>query len=497
MAAPISRIRALFLGAAWAVAQRWALRLLGLLSTVIMARLLIPNDYGIVAMAMLVVGLLQALLDFGTRTALLRKREVSVDEIDSAWTLGVIQGWLIAIVLTLVSPIAGAYFGEPRVVPVMWILAACCALAGYGNIGFALAQKAYDFALEFRYLVICKLIGVVATIIGGLWFADYRALVLGVSAGYVSGVVFSFLMHPYRPQWNIKQIPAIWATTKWLMLASAATFVVRKGDELIAGRVGTTDEFGAYNVGADLGQMPAGEVGPAMLKAFMPVLSTVAEDSNSLNWAVIRTLSALATVVMPIGFGFASVSGPATILILGSAWDMAVPFVAAFAIVGAIQSVFQPLNTLLVVKGHTKAISRLVWVELAIFLATATLLVPGLHLLGLIYARGLACICSGVLLLAYSRSVTGFPMGAGLMSIVRPLLGAIAMAYAVEQVVQMVVSPIASITLGVSTGVLLYTFWSILTWQLQGRPDGLESIVLTHASKLRERLNLNNSERKS
>ena len=74
-------------GAMWTVGARWAVKGIGFLNTMIMARLLLPEDYGIVGMAMLVVGLTQAFMDFGATTALLRKDAVTPDEIDSAWTL--------------------------------------------------------------------------------------------------------------------------------------------------------------------------------------------------------------------------------------------------------------------------------------------------------------------------------------------------------------------------------------------------------------------------
>ena len=77
---------ALIKGAAWSLATRWGARLIGLANTMIMARLVLPADYGVVSMAFLVVGLISTLLDFSVTTALLRKGDVSRDEVDSAWT---------------------------------------------------------------------------------------------------------------------------------------------------------------------------------------------------------------------------------------------------------------------------------------------------------------------------------------------------------------------------------------------------------------------------
>ncbi|HZF81658.1 MAG TPA: oligosaccharide flippase family protein, partial [Rubrivivax sp.] len=95
----------LLLGAAWTVGGRWSIKAIGFISTIIMARLLVPADYGVVAMAMLAVGLVQALLDFNAGTALLRKAEVGRDEIDSAWSLGILQGVLTGALLALASPL--------------------------------------------------------------------------------------------------------------------------------------------------------------------------------------------------------------------------------------------------------------------------------------------------------------------------------------------------------------------------------------------------------
>lgn len=115
MTSKLNPKRTLILGAAWTVGTRWAIKGIGFLNTVIMARLLMPADYGIVAMSMLVVGLIQALMDFGATTALLRKGEVSRDEIDSAWTLRWLQSLAVGLVLLIASPLAANYFEEPRV----------------------------------------------------------------------------------------------------------------------------------------------------------------------------------------------------------------------------------------------------------------------------------------------------------------------------------------------------------------------------------------------
>lgn len=465
-------------GAAWAVAMRWSVKAIGFLSTVVMARLLMPADYGVVAMAMLVVGLIQAFLDSGATTALLRKGEVDRDEIDSAWTLRLLEGCVVGLILLAASFPAAAYFQEPRVQPVLWVLAASVALASAGNIGITLAVKALNFSLEFRIAVVCKLASVAITVAAGYLLRDYRALVIGVASGYLLGLLCSYTMHPYRPRWNTSRIADIWAVTKWLMFAGMASFVLRKGDELIAARVGTTQEFGTYNVGSDLGQLPTGEVGPAVLRAFLPVLSSIQADEQRTNLAVIKTLSAVNTLTLAIGLGMFAFSQHATSFILGANWAGAAPFVALFALISTLQIMSSPLQTLLTLRGHTRIQSYVVWAEFAAFLAAAALLAPWLGIIGLAYAR-LAGSGTNMLLASWAtRRLCGLPLRGVAGAVARPLVGSLLTLLLMELLFSHVSGLWLQAILGLPLAFLFYVGWCAVTWRLSDRPEGLESTVV-------------------
>ena len=160
-----------------------------------------------------------------------------------------------------------------------------------------------------------------------------------------------------------------------------------KSDELIAGRIGSTSQFGLYNVGSDLGRLPVAEVGPAMQRAILPVLASIKDDQERTRQAVLKTFSAVNTVVWPIGLGFAALSVEATELILGSKWLEASPYVAIFAIVAILQSITGPLVSFLTLLGHTKIQGTISLFEFIGFAILAALLIPSYHLLGLAYAR--------------------------------------------------------------------------------------------------------------
>lgn len=470
--------RTLIQGALWSVGTRWAIKGIGFVNTLIMARLLLPADYGVVAMAMLVVGLVQALMDSGAATALLRKDTLSTDEIDSAWTLRLWQSLAVGALLVGVSPLASRYFSEPRVLEVLWALAACVAFSGLGNIGLTLAQKSFHFALEFRVNVIAKLLSVLATVAAGYGLGDHRALVIGIATGHVSLVLLSYAMHPYRPRWNTRKIAEIWALTRWLMLASMGSVLLHKSDELVAARIGTTTSFGLYNVGSDLGRLPVGQLGPAMMRAFLPVLSTLQDDRARTHGAVLKTLAAVNAITLPLGLGMAALAAPMTGLVLGANWAGVAPFVALFAVVGSVQFVSSPLSTLLILRGHTRSQSSAIWIEFASFALAAALLVPGLHLMGLVLARLLASVACALAIAAYAQVQAGLPLAGVARALWRPLLGSLLMFEAVVWASAQGTGQVAQLGLGVLGGVLAYGVWLVLSWLLVGRPEGLESTVV-------------------
>ena len=466
---------ALMKGAAWTVGLRWSIKAIGLINTIVMARILMPSDYGIVSMAFLVLGLTQALLDFGATTALLRKNEVSPQEINSAWSLKIIQGVIAGLILVVLSPFAASYFGEPRVTPVLWVLAACVAIGSAGSMGPTLAQKQFDYSLDFKLQIAQAVIRVIVTLIAGLLLRDYRALVIGIVAAYAVPLALSYALHPYRPRWDISRIPEIWAVTRWLMFAGIGTYILRKSDELIAGRIGTTEEYGQFAVGADIGQLPVGEVGPAMLRALLPVLASIQADAERTRKAVVKTISALNTVIWPIGLGFAAIAHPATILLLGEKWSDAAAFIGTYAVASVLQTAVSPLYTLLIVQGHTRTRMHIVWAEFAAFVCLAMVLVPNMHLIGLVYARIIASLVNLAVTTALTKAYCSFPLAPLISATGRPFLGAAIMYLAVRYAITFVAGNAVQTVVGILTGITFYILWSLTTWHLAGRPEGLES----------------------
>lgn len=476
--------QALIRGAIWTVATRWAIKGVGFLNTMIMARLLVPADYGVVAMATLTVALIRAFMDIGAVTALMRRQEVSIDEANAAWTLRLIQSLLGATLLALASSWAAQYFDEPRVEVILWFLSVALVLEGASNIGLVLAQKQFNFALDFKVNLLAKLCGVATTWAVGWWLGDYRALVAGIFVGSLLVFLLSYLLHPHRPAWTTQGIPDIWKHSKWLLLSNIGGFLLGRSDELIAARIGSPAQYGAYHVGGDLGRLAVSEVGPAMVRAFLPVLATIKHDVARTNAAVLKTIAATNAITLPVGLGVAAVAVPLTELVLGAKWMEAAPFVALYSVVAVVRFSVSALNAELILYGHTRTQSTLMWAELVFFVVGVLLLMPAHHLLGLIWARLLASALAITLSVWYAKQRCAQRVSHIMVALWRPASGAVLMHGLVAWLLTREEIPhnlrLAGVVLA---GVLFYSCWLMLSWLAAGRPQGLESTLLDYLQR--------------
>ena len=102
--------------------MRWVMRGIGFVNIIILARLLSPEAFGVVAMATIVIGFITSFTQMGAQQLLIREQEINPAMINTAWTILVLQGVFVALVLLAISPLAANYFGEERLVAIIFVL---------------------------------------------------------------------------------------------------------------------------------------------------------------------------------------------------------------------------------------------------------------------------------------------------------------------------------------------------------------------------------------
>jgi O-antigen/teichoic acid export membrane protein len=268
-----------------------------------------------------------------------------------------------------------------------------------------------------------------------------------------------------------------------MMLTGIGNYFLVRTDQLLAGRIANTYNYGLYSVGSEIGQLPAGELGPAMVRSLFPILASLQNDVARAKNATLKTLAAVNTVTMPLGLGLAAISHPATVLLLGAKWVEATPFLTAFAVISTTSFIMAPINTLLNIEGYLKIQTNIVWIQFFIFCIFSFPLVYKFQLIGIVGARMISGLSSGIMLAFVAKRKLDVDLSLILMALFRPILGSVLMYLLIIFTMIQSWSPLFQVLQGIFTGAVFFTTWIFVTWSMMGKPDGFESTLYEQVIK--------------
>lgn len=466
-------------GAAWMSALRWALKLLGLVNTAVLARLLAPEDFGLMAMAMLAVSFVETWFGFGVELALIQNKNATREDYDTAWTVRIIQGACVGLILAAASPLAAHYFHEPRLPPLLWLMAAAITLSGAGNIGTVNFQKELNFKQEFIFSVIGKLSGVITTIVLAYWLKSYWALGYGILFGYTFGFALSYAMHPYRPRFSLKKIRSLWAFSQWMLVGNIGGFVNQKVDELVVGAMAPASALGIYSMSLDIGQMVTAELARPINRVLLPLLSKLQDEAGRMRDVYLKVMASVNAFTLPAGVGLALSAPYVVAVVLGAKWQGAIPYVQIFALYGALRFIYSGAGSVLVALGKVRATSELQWLEAALMMGFC--IIGGLidSLFGIALARLLVALVMGVVTVFYLTKLADITIVHFFLGLWRSVLSVIVMAAALAMIPKTFFpSPLLALLGYITVGALTYSVVLLLLWWKTGKPDGIEPMVL-------------------
>lgn len=475
-----------FQGAVLSIAMRWTDRLIGLASTLILARILTPEDFGIITMASLVIGLLGVLLDLGVNVALIQNPQVTQAHYDTAWTLRLLQSSVTAALVFVGAPLAGDYFGDGRVVPVMQVLSASIVIAGLENIGVVQFQKYMQFGLDFRFMFLKRIASFAATISAAVLMQSYWALVVGTIVGRVVGTAISYRMHAMRPRPSLEAFRDIFAVSQWMLVRSAGQYLDNSLHKMIVGRRSDSAVLGGYTLADEISAMPSTELLAPINRALFPAFVAAQENLTELKRLFLLAQGVQTLVGIPAGVGLALVAHEAVALLLGEKWLPAVPFVQILALVGAIQAITTSGGYVLITLGRVGSVAVIAWAQIGLFILGAFVVVPqaNAEMLAVIRLASVAIGLSVVFWLLL-RNLTNLSMFDIARTIARPLIAATAMAAVLHQLDQVLVMGLVPLLVTkIIAGVCTYAVVVLVLWTAQGRPEGAESYALAKLKAL-------------
>lgn len=475
-----NRVYSTFAGSLLTVAIRWTDRFIGFISTIILARLLMAEDFGVIAQASLIIAFANVLLDFGVHVALIRDPRAEQAHFDTAWTIRLIQTAFSTVLLLLAAPYAADYFRDARVEPVIMFLALQPLLGGLENVGLIQFQKNMEFGAEFRFLFIRRAVGFVVTIVAAITLRSYWALVFGTLAGQSFGAVLSYVVHPMRPRLSLSKFGEIFSVSQWMLVANIGTYLRNSLHRLLVGRWASTDTMGAYSIADEISTMPGAELIAPINRALFPAFAKVKDDIVLLKEKLLLAQGVQTLIVVPVAVGFALVAPEAVLILLGERWTAAIDFVEILVLVSIAQSLTASGAHVLLVLGRIRANVIYVWLQVVVFFSLAMTFYFESDAIDVAELR-LLVASAGIMALFWLllRAIPVLRVRDIVGASIRPIIGAALMAAAIKPLTQYVEwSLFEMLALKIMVGAPVYVGAVMAMWLFSGKPSGAESYCL-------------------
>ena len=467
------------------VTMRWAVRLIGLGSTVVLARLLTPDDFGVVATGTLFIGLLMMFTELGTSQLLIRIDAPEPEHYYTAWTIMLCQSLLLAILLFALAPLAAIYFDEPRAIVVIRLIACSQILAGLQNVATIDFRRELDFRRDFMFGVYDKLSGTIPTIGFAFYFRSYWALVWGILVGQAIQVVVGYWMRPFRPRLSLRKWREFFSYSVWITPANIASFLNGKADVFVVGAIASTAQMGAYNVASELASMATGEVVMPMARALYPNYALLKNRREEFSRVFITVVKTVGIISFSFGLGFAAVASDVVNIVFGDQWLSVIPLVEWLAIFGAFAAIQYTLSShVFISMGAERAVFYINWSRLFVFAASVVLAGRFGGVQAVAVAATLSTAAFTFVPVVVLRRVLSIPSSELVRAILRPLCAGILMFAAVKMLhVDSISSHFVTLALDVLVGAATFVGLIFASWIFLGRPDGPEERVVDFVAR--------------
>lgn len=465
--------------------MRWTIRFFGMFNVVILARLLTPEDFGLIAMSSIFIALVTTLTDGSVDHAIARAKDPTVADYNSAWTLQILVGIVNAIVILALSPLFVWLFNDDRLQTLFIIGAFAPLIIGFENIGTVNFRRSLQFDKEYRYWVIRKVMRIVITITLALILRNYFAMALAAPIGAVFIVALSFIMSDYRPQLDFSRISQIWDFSKWLIIIDSSRLLERRGDEFAASLYGIADQVGHYSVASDLATMPTREIIEPLDRVLLPALAPHRDARQILKPLLASALTLIIAISCATGVGMYLIADPFVRLFLGNQWIESIAFFETIALSAVGGGIALGMRPVLLVIGEEKrlawiyALSLLVFMPVFVYLAAT-----GNSFLALAQARIALAIWLVIGSLSYIVRSGLLPFKALIFSAWRPLFATLVMFGSVRFGQQIPVDGLVPILMrDILIGTIAFITTMLVTWRIFSQSAGPESNLYERAGK--------------
>ncbi len=460
-------------GLTWTISSSLISEALRFARSVVLARFLAPEDFGLFAMALTVVAALNALSSLGLGRTIVASKFDTRDELkahlDTVWSVELTRSSVIALLVAASAFPVSRFYGQAQLKVIIPILGLVTLVQGFQNIGLVLLRKEISFANIFWYELTTNTAGIALTVALAVFIRNVWALVIGLLLTAFLGTVLSYVFHSYRPRLKFEKRALSRALSfgKLTLVIAVASYLTNMADNVMVGRLLGADSLGNYSLAFNIASAPIGvlvfSLGAVLFPAYAEIM---AHRPKALELAFTKVFSIALMIMITLTVPLFLLAGEVVQLLFGSRWTTAGTVLRVLALV-------MPLRGLSLIISHVfwglsrpKDVAVGTTLEAVVFLAALYPLIRVFGLTGAAWAGMIAyAVSCASRLVALRKLIPG--ISAKLFQISLPILGAAAIGLLIAGVsLRFLTSPLPRVILGGLLSTIIPTVILLLV-----RPD--------------------------
>ncbi len=473
-------------GGIWTISGQVVSRVLDLITLMVLARLLEPGDFGLVAISMSVILIAEAILELPTTIVLIVTPQPTDAMLATAFTLGLLRAAVVGLISCIAGFVLMKIYGDPRLFALTSVLAIAPALRGLISPQVAILAQEFKFRPQFVLNVAGKLASLIVAVTIAVLTRSYWSIAAGTVVTPIAMVLLSYRLAPYRPKLSLVAWPMFAGYLGWNAVSQLMASTSWQFDRLLLPRYVTEVNLGLYVTASEIVAVPYKAFAQPIVAPLLAAFSAARSSSVvAFHAAYLRALDILITLMLPILVILALHAEPLLLMVLGPKWTNAAPIVmwlSISAMFGIPRILFVPVFLTL---NRPKLVTLVTAIELVVKIPLLVVLVPSMTISGALIAQGAGIAASMVASLWLVHSVAHVRLAAQLRVAARPMVAATAMAvvgYLGSQAMRETTPGwFLTVELVSIAALSCATFFAVVlvAWQMSGRPDGFVRTVLT------------------
>lgn len=330
------------------------------LVTAILARLLTPSDFGLIAMVAVFSSFVGIFANLGLTSAIIQKKEVSDETLSSTFWINVGVGALMTIALAASAPLLAAFYSEPQLIPLVALLSTIFFIASFGSVQTALLTKRMNFkALAVIYICAYGISGSISVFLAfsgyGVWSLAWNQV---LAAFFI--VVFASIYARWVPHFSfgLQHVKGVLGFGANVTAFNFVNYFGRNADNLLIGRFLGATPLGFYNLAYNLLLFPLNNISAVIGSVMFPALSIIQHDKHMVREAYVAANRYVAVVSFPLMTWLIVAAPQVIIVVFGPKWASAIVLVQILALTGLMQSIQTNTTLIFLSQGRTDIMLR-------------------------------------------------------------------------------------------------------------------------------------------